>query len=77
VNGRQHGACHIVGIDLIPGQHEQGWSGMGLSDAFTQYRVSLCQAITGGVMRFAAGTKHQIIGAAGQHKVGPGLSLMQ
>ncbi len=77
MNGRQHGTGHIVGVNLISGQHQQGRPGMGLGNVLAQDCVCLSQTIACGVMRLAAGTKHQIVSAAGQDKAGPGLTLVQ
>ncbi|MNV97768.1 hypothetical protein D3C71_1929300 [compost metagenome] len=55
VNRPQHRPCHIVGIDLVTTHHQQRRSLLG-DRGGRQQLVDTQQAVTGVVVRFAAGS---------------------
>ncbi|MCY1397161.1 hypothetical protein D9M71_121540 [compost metagenome] len=69
MNGPQHGAGHIVGIDLVATHHQQRRSLFGGVGRGEQ-AVEAQQALRCRVMRLAAGTVENLVEACAQDEVG-------
>jgi hypothetical protein len=77
MNRPQHRAGDIVGVHLVAAHHQQGRALLG-ERGVGQQAVDAQQAVGGRVVRFAAGTVHQLMNAAVQHKAGAlGVAIQQ
>jgi len=69
MNGAQHGAGDVIGVNLIA-RHQQGGGAFLRVLAGQQQAVGAEQAIGGRVMGFAAGPMQQVVKALAQHQAG-------
>lgn len=74
VDGRQHRAGDVVGVDLVAAQHQQRRTFPRLFAAGFEQGVGLQQAVLARVVRLATGAVQQVVEPAAAHEARPCLA---
>lgn len=77
MDGDQHRAGHVVGVDLVAGHQQPGRPGLGRITALGEPGVGAHQAVRALVMGAPAGAVHQPAVALGEHEAGVRGALVQ